>query len=94
MRYDVKKEINQIIQDKTLSKPEKIQKIKDIYNSANSGGVTGNDTKDAGGAGNNSGSDSNGNGNDQQQGNQNGQNGGSQNGGNQNGSQRALRLGA
>ena len=30
MRYDVKKEINQVIQDKTLTKQEKIQKIKDI----------------------------------------------------------------
>ena len=91
MRYDVKKEINQVIQDKTLSKQEKIQKIKDIYNSANSGGVTGADTKT--GAGNSaSGGQQGGNGesddqNQNGQGQGNGQNQGSGNGqqGNQNG---------
>jgi len=91
MRYDVKKEINQIIQDNTLSKADKIQKIKDVFNSANSGGVTGNDTKDAGGAGNASGQ-ANGNGsNSDQNGSQQGQGqgqGGSQSGNNgQNGNQ-------
>ena len=84
MRYDVKKEINQIIQDNKLSKAEKIQKIKDVFNSANTGGVTGNDTKDSGGAGNASG-DANGNGsNSDQSSNQQGQGNGSQG---QNGSQ-------
>ena len=72
MRYDVKKEINQVVQDKTLSKQEKIQKIKDIYNSANSGGVTGADTKDAGGAGNSASGGNSGNGQNDDQ-NQNGQ---------------------
>lgn len=72
MRYDVKKEINQVIQDKTLSKQDKIQKIKDIYNSANSGGVTGADTKDAGGAGNSASGGNSGNGQNDDQ-NQNGQ---------------------
>ena len=90
MRYDVKKEINQIIQDNKLSKAEKIQKIKDVFNSANTGGVTGNDTKDSGGAGNAAG-DQNGNGtNSNQNGNQQGQGqgGGNQSGQNgQNGSQ-------
>lgn len=90
MRYDVKKEINQVIQDKTLSKQEKIQKIKDIYNSANSGGVTGADTKTAGGAGNSTSGGqqgSNGESDDQNQ-NGNGQGQGSgQNQGNGNGQQ-------
>ena len=72
MRYDVKKEINQVIQDKTLSKQEKIQKIKDIYSSSNSGGVTGADTKDAGGAGNSASGGNSGNGQNDDQ-NQNGQ---------------------
>lgn len=87
MRYDVKKEINQVIQDKTLSKQEKIQKIKDIYNSANSGGVTGADTKDAGGAGNSASGGNSGNGQNDDQ-NQNGQGQGQgQNQGNGNGQQ-------
>ena len=85
MRYDVKKEINQVIQDKTLSKQEKIQKIKEIYNSANSGGVTGADTKDAGGAGNSASGGNSGNGqNDDQNQNSQGQDQG-QNQGNGNG---------
>ena len=59
MRYDVKSEILQVIQDNSLSKQEKIQKIKDIYYSSQSGGITGADTKSVNSDGNSSSSNGN-----------------------------------
>ena len=83
MRYDVKKEINAVVTDTSLSKAEKIQRIKDIYNS----GVTGADTKTSGDVGHGAfDSQSNGsNSKGQGQGQGNGQNQGGEQGGNRQG---------